>query len=230
MTNDTQNQEAPWAAGLRGLKANFVPALALQVGALALVLAYFWHAPTTAFLTRLADWRSEKGAIFAVCSTGFFGGVVPLLYLKSRAPTRARYSWTQGALITLFWAYKGFEIDLWYHGLAQVVGVGNSAGVIVLKMLLDQFVYCPLFAIPVTVLVYDLVEQRGDGAAVWKNFRRHGWYRRSVLPLLISNLGVGVPAVCIIYSLPTAMQLPLQNAVLCFFTLMVAHIAQRPAK
>jgi hypothetical protein len=50
------------------------------------------------------------------------------------------------------------------------------------------------------------------------------WYRRKVLPVLISNLGVWVPTVCIIYALPTALQLPLQNLVLCFFTLLLAHV------
>jgi hypothetical protein len=32
-----------------------------------------------------------------------------------------------------------------------------------------------------------------------------------------------VPAVAIIYLLPTPLQLPLQNIVLCFYTLVVAH-------
>jgi hypothetical protein len=43
--------------------------------------------------------------------------------------------------------------------------------------------------------------------------------------MLISNLGVWVPTVCIIYALPSALQLPLFNLVLCFFTLLLAHLA-----
>ena len=38
--------EAPWAAGLRGARANLVPGLILQAFALTLVLAYYYHAPT----------------------------------------------------------------------------------------------------------------------------------------------------------------------------------------
>jgi hypothetical protein len=44
--------------------------------------------------------------------------------------------------------------------------------------------------------------------------------------MLLSSLGVWLPAVAIIYTLPTPLQLPLQNVVLCFFTLLLAHLAR----
>jgi hypothetical protein len=50
-----------------------------------------------------------------------------------------------------------------------------------------------------------------------------------VLPILIANWGIWTPAVAIIYLLPTALQLPMQNIVLCFFTLLLATITRRPA-
>jgi hypothetical protein len=40
---------------------------------------------------------------------------------------------------------------------------------------------------------------------------------------LIANMAVWVPAVAVIYALPTPLQLPMQNMVLCFYTLIVAH-------
>ena len=43
-----------WKAGLRGARINLLPGLALQAGALALVLAYYWHPPTREVLGRLA--------------------------------------------------------------------------------------------------------------------------------------------------------------------------------
>lgn len=229
MANEASSKEAPWSAGLRGARANLGPGLALQMVALALVLAFFWHPTTHDLLTRLSVWRADLGVVFAVVSTGVFGGLLPFLFLKMMRATRSRYSWGQGAAITAFWAYKGLEIDLWYRVLARVVGEGNGVGVVASKMFLDQFIYCPLIAIPITVIAYDLVEQRGRARIVWADMLTRGWYGRRVLPLLISNLGVWVPAVCIIYALPTPLQLPMQNVVLCFFTLMVAHISQRRA-
>jgi hypothetical protein len=62
------------------------------------------------------------------------------------------------------------------------------------------------------------------------------WYRRRVLPVMVSNWGVWIPAVSIIYMLPPALQLPLQNLVLCLWALMLIFLtsprgetATRPA-
>lgn len=210
----------------RGMRATVVPGLVLQAAALALVLAYYHHSPTQAVLARLAAFRAETGVGFGVVSTGLVGGVIPLLYLWSRRSTRSRYTWAQGAGLMAFWSYKGAEIEFFYRFLAHVVGEGVGVATIAVKMSIDQFVYCPLFAVPVTVLVYGLIDSRYDWAPVAADWKAPRWYRRRVLPVLIPNLAVWIPTVCIIYALPTPLQLPLQNVVLCFFTLLLAHITQ----
>lgn len=216
--------EPPWRAGLRGARANAWPGFALQAIALILVVAYYRHAPTHYAVDAIAAWHNRAGVVFGIVSTGLFGGLIPFLYLRSRQATRYRFSWLGGLALTLFWAYKGLEVDLWYHFLARVVGESGSAGTVAIKMFLDQFVYCPLFAVPLAVLLYEWIEAQFDGRRVLADFRAGHWYRRRVLHVLISNLGVWVPAVCIVYALPTPLQLPLQNLVLCFFTLLLAHV------
>ncbi len=64
-------------------------------------------------------------------------------------------------------------------------------------------------------------------SAVSADLRSGRWYSRRVLTPLISNLAVWLPAVTIIYSLPPALQLPMQNLVLVFFTLILAHLMRR---
>lgn len=223
MTRIASNAGAPWRAGLAGARANLVPGLVLQAAALALVIAYYRHAGAHQLLQNLTAIRAEWGAAFAIFSTGLFGGVIPGLYLKARRATRQRYTWGQLAGFTGFWAYKGFEIDLMYRGLAWLVGEKSDVPTIAIKAMLDQFVYSPIIAVPVTALFYHWVDVHFNGGAVAADVRPVGWYRRRVVPILISNLGVWVPAVCIIYALPTPLQLPLQNLVLCFFTLLLAH-------
>jgi hypothetical protein len=227
MSSTSNALESPWRAGLHSARANLLPGLVLQAGALALVLAYYRHAPTRAMLEQLTTLRSEVGVIFPICSTGFFGGLLPFAVMKLQRSTRSRYTWRQGGVIAAFWAYKGFEVDLWYRALARVFGEQHDAATIVIKSLCDQFIYCPIVAVPFTALVYEWTETHFDRAALVADVRAGGWYRRRILPLLISNLGVWLPAVGIIYSLPTALQLPLQNLVLCFFTLLVAHQVSR---
>jgi hypothetical protein len=77
------------------------------------------------------------------------------------------------------------------------------------------------------VLVYKWCATDFSAWAVLADLRTSGWYYRSVLPTMITNIAVWVPAVAIIYALPTALQLPLQNLVLLFFTLLLAHLNRR---
>jgi hypothetical protein len=216
---------APWRSGLQGARAHFWPGVAMQVVCLGLVLAYYRCPPAREVLARVARLKVAMGFSFAVLSTGFFGGWLPFCYLSAGKDRggRARYRWPQGLALTAFWAYKGLEVDLLYRVLAHAVGSGHDVATIVPKAIFDQFFYCPVFAIPVTVLVYRWTESHFDGAATAADWRAPHWYRRRVLPVLISNLGVWLPAVAIIYALPTPLQLPLQNLVLCFFTLIIAH-------
>jgi len=50
MSDVSIEQEAPWAAGLRSARANLLPGFILQGLALALVVAFYRHAPTHALL------------------------------------------------------------------------------------------------------------------------------------------------------------------------------------
>ena len=226
MSTAAPSPEAPWRGGLRAARANLLPGLVLQAVALVLVLAYYWHAPTHGIVDRLSALRVDLGLVSSVVSTGFCGGVVPFLYLRYGPRGGIRLGWRQGAFLTAFWAYKGLEIGLFYRLLAWAVGEHPDVRTVILKAFLDQFVYCPVFAVPLTVLAYEWGEGGFSTARVAADMRVPGWYGRRVLPMLLSSLGVWLPAVAIIYTLPTPLQLPLQNVVLCFYTLLIAHLAR----
>lgn len=227
MTSAHAALEAPWKAGLRSARANLAPGLVLQAFALAVVLGYYFHAPTREAFDALSELRGRMGWSFGILTTALCGGLFPLLYLKSAPATRSLYTWKQGAVLTLFWAYKGFEIAAWYAFQAWALGTGNDVGTIALKSFIDQFIYCPVWAIPSTAMFYIWCATNLNRHAVLDDLRVPGWYARRVLPMLCANLGVWLPLVCIIYALPTPLQLPLQNIVLCFFTLMLAHMSSR---
>ncbi len=218
--------EAPWRSGVRGARAHFLPGIVLQLAALTLVLGYYNVQGIHATLYHLLQIREEYGFGLSIATTALFGGVLPYLFLlvgNRTLPAEARYSIGQGIGMTAFWAYKGFEVDLWYRIQAHAFGGGHSLGTVVIKVFMDQFVYCPFFAVPVTTAVYQLIASHGDWRAVRDDIKAPLWYWRKALPILVSNIGVWVPAVAVIYCLPTPLQLPLQNLVLCFYMLVVAH-------
>jgi hypothetical protein len=110
------------------------------------------------------------------------------------------------------------------------LGDAVDVGTITAKTLIDQFIYCPLWAVPSTAVFYFWYQHGCSLALLKADFREPRWYGRRVLPLLCANLGVWLPLVCIIYALPTPLQLPLQNIVLCFYTLLLAHMLNRSAR
>jgi hypothetical protein len=199
----------------------------LQVGALALVLAYYHHAPTREAVGRLAEWRSDVGLVYSVVSTAVFGGLLPLLFLRVIPASRGRYTRTQAVALVAFWGYKGIEIELWFRFMAFCFGDGVDARTILLKALVDQLVWSPAFAVIVTALAYEWIGAGFDARAVWRDVRAGAWYRRRVMAVLISSLGVWAPTCAIIFAMPTPLQLPLQNLVLCFYTLLVAQLTRR---
>jgi hypothetical protein len=211
---------------LRAARANLGPGLALQAFAGALVAAYFLDEKTRAALDALAGFRERVGLPFALVSTACFGGLLPALMLRLMpAPPQGRHDSRQVAALTLFWAYKGWEVSFFYGLLALFVGEGRDFGTIATKTFIDQCVYSPFFTVPCAWFFYFWVENRFALAPVLTEFRRPGWFGRLV-PLQVAGWGVWVPAVAIIFQLPTSLQLPLQNLVCCFYTLLVAFLTR----
>jgi hypothetical protein len=226
MPNASSLPVAPWRAGLAGARANLKPGLVLQAFALALVGGYYWVPGVAEALANLTALRDRLGLSYSILSTALFGGFIPWLVLKLSPATRDRYTGRQGLGLTGFWALKGIELHLLYAGLAVFIGTDNSVATIVKKTLFDQFVYCPLLAVPGMWIGYQWIEHQFNFGPVWARFRARGWYAREQVPILIANFGVWAPTCAILYSLPTPLQLPLQNIVLCFFTLMMAHLSK----
>jgi hypothetical protein len=215
---------SPWRAGIAAARANLMPGLVLVAFAVALLLAYFYHRPTHDAMEALGRWRQQIGWPFALVSTALFGGVIPGLVQMARP--RLRHTMTGAGLgfLALFWAYKGLEVELLYKLQAGWFGDNRELPTLIRKVAVDQGLYCPLWAVPSTVLAYALKDRGFSVARTLEPMGRLGWlgwYQREVFPVLISNAAVWVPAVCVIYCLPLALQLPVQNLVLCFWSLLL---------
>lgn len=215
--------EAPWRAGVRAARANAVPGAVLSVFAVALLLGYRYVPTIHAALDGVADFKERWGLGFAAISTALFGGLVPGLVQRLRPATRRAASWRAIGFISAVWAVKGVEIDLLYRLQALALGHGADPATVAAKVFFDMGVYCPTWAVPSTIAAYAVMEAGVSlkGLAPMKILGLWGWYKQIALPIIISNWGVWVPAVCVIYTLPLALQLPVQNLVLCFWSLML---------
>ncbi len=219
--------EAPWRAGLHSVRVLLVPGLILQAVAVLVVLAYYFVPATAGFFATLARWQTNGGFAFSAASTAISGGLIPFLFLRLHPDTRASHPAPHLVFFLLFWAWKGAEVDLWYRILAWIYGDGNHATTVASKMVTDQFGYNPLYATPVGNLIFAWKDAGFRWAPVAADLRAGRWYARRVLPVLLAIWFLWIPVTACIYSLPTPLQMPLFNVVLCFWSMLFAHMIGR---
>ena len=227
MSTSSATEEAPWQAGLHSARTLLRPGLVLQAAALGLVLAYYFQPSAQTGFAQLAAWSRNGGYGFSALTTALCGGVLPFLFLRLNPATRGGYPWPHLVFFTLFWAWKGAETDLIYHTLTAVYGGDAHAGTILRKVATDQFFLNPLYATPVGSIMFAWKDGGFRWAPVWADLRAGRWYARRCLPVQLSVWALWLPVVCCIYALPSPLQMPLFNVVLCFWSMLFAMITAR---
>lgn len=212
-------------ASARSIKANLVPGVVLQCFGLALLAAYFWAPAAAGVFDAIGAAKQRYGLAFSAVSTGLFGGLIPFLYLRWSGKI-GRDTWRRDLAFYLgFWAWKGMEVDLLYRFQAELFGAVATPGVIVRKVLVDQFVYCPLWSAPMTAVLFKWKDLGYSWPAVGRVWRSLASFEIPVVQ--ISIWIVWIPATAIIYALPLPLQIPLFNLALCFFVLIVNALGEK---
>jgi hypothetical protein len=214
-----------WPVILSGLKSNLVPGLILQGAALALVLSYYLVPAAGELLNRLGEIKTRFGFLYSALATALFGGIIPWLIMMSMKRIKPGRRLGDFVFLTLFWGYKGIEIDLLYRLMGHLFGTEPSFMVVLPKVLADQLVYGPFWAGPTMTIGYLFKDNRFSFKKVGEELKKEPLLRR-ILTVWLSSLIVWIPAVSIIYSLPQNLQIPLFNIILCFFALILALVAK----
>lgn len=210
----------------QSFRENFRPGLLLQSIALAIVLMYYFWPSFQFQLQMLGRLKADSGVLFPAISTSLFGGLFPFIVIWSGQKDTMKSPWRYLLFYVLFWFWKGIEVDFMYQGQAWLYGDSNHWLVVLKKVLTDQFVYCPLWAVPTMMLFYQWKDSNFRFSTMKQKFREDSFFRR-ILRVLLSNLVVWLPAVTIIYQLPLELQLPLFNIVLAFWTLILNSVSQK---
>ena len=212
-------------AGLASARENMLPGVVLWIVAAAIVAGFYFFPPITKALEKLGVLKSNGGFLYSAIATGFFGGVVPSLWRSVRNRHAGESLWKTGIFLTLFWAWKGIELDLVYRGQALLFGNGAAASVLIPKVLVDQFIYNPIWASWTQILAYWFIEHYFRPSSLLDKglWRTMGW---RIITVLISTWGVWIPLVTIIYAMPGNLQIPLFNFALCFWSLMLSSLTK----
>ncbi len=209
--------------GMAAARANLVPGLILNFVAVIIGCGYAWHEPTRAALTAVGDYKQEVGILFPIVSTAFFAGLLPVV--MQRLGAAHQDPWGHLRLLLPFWAYKGAEVNALYDLQAMMFGTGTDIGTLACKVAFDQFVYVPIWAVPSMVIAYQYMNTGFSWQALRADLNR-SWYVRRCSTVLVMNMLIWVPAVTMIYTLPTALQLPIQNIIACLFVLLISFMTK----
>jgi len=215
-------------AGFRAARANVVPGLLVQGVMLGVLLAYYGYPPATRWLNQLAEVKTRWGYGYSALSGMIAGGVLPEII---RVIVFQKGKWRRTNTGNLFfamafWAFMGTVVDGFYRLQAGWFGHATTFAVVVKKVLVDQFLYNPLFAGPVTAMLYDL-NHRGFRLRGASEFFTVRYYREVVVPTLFANWGVWIPVVCILYSLPTSLQIPLLGLALSLWVMLYSWMSEQ---
>ncbi|MEM6755714.1 MAG: hypothetical protein AAF586_00975 [Planctomycetota bacterium] len=214
--------------GWLALRANAWPALGLWVVAVAIVGGYYAVPSVGAAMDALGAVKDRHGYAFSAVSTALCGAVLPWLVTRFRLGGAGQGRVAFGVLLLVYWAIKGVEVDALYRFQGWLFGTGTDPGTIAAKVALDMLLYMPLWAAPMTLAVYQIERVDGDLRRWWRGLNGR-WVTHEALPIVVANWGVWVPAVIGVYLLPSALQLPMQNLVLCLWALMMIFMADEAA-
>ncbi len=203
-----------------GFRRNLIPGVILWALGLCLVCSYYCLEFTRPWFERVIAWKLDYGYLYSAASTAVFGGLIPFLYSWASGREKGGHPLFLAAVFIAYWGLRGMDVDAFYRLQAWLFGNGVDWKTIACKVVVDQFVYCLIWATPVTALFYGW-KDCGYSWARWRSESTLGDFIDKVTVLILSTWLVWTPATAIVYSLPSPLQIPLFNLTLCFFVLLV---------
>ncbi len=222
------NEKTPLLIGLRAARANLIPGLLIQAAMIAIALAYYFWPAAREWLDVLATAKARGGLAFTLVASILAGAVLPelLTVLIFQRGILRRENLHSVLFLAVFWGFNGWCVDVFYQSQAWVFGSHADFATVCKKVLVDQFVYTPLFATPLGMFCYEWRNQNFAPAGMSRTLT-WTFYKNKSFPALLASWGVWFPLVAVIYSLPSSLQFPIFSLALTFWVLMFSYINAR---
>jgi hypothetical protein len=169
--------------------------------------------------------RDNMGLWFPMFSTMIFGAVLPSLTQFLLVPSCRKTELLRMPLLMPFWAYRGIEVDLFYKLQAFLWGTDAGFATVAGKVCTDMFVYTPI--ITMEMLYLRWASRKIGELPMEEPIAPHGWYRKFIVPLLVADWALWIPAVTLVYMMPLPLQLPLANLILWLWSMMLFFMTRQ---
>lgn len=201
-------------------KANLLPGLLLQTLMVVFLALYVKHEGTREFLGNVADLKKEAGYAFAFTSYVISAALLPEI-LRVGFFQKGRVSWwnlRNFLTAAPFWGCIGMLVDFFYRCQAMWFGTGNDWATILKKMVVDQFIYSPFVGTPITI-AYFAWRDAGFRRAALKWILRPRFLMERTFMVQVAGWCIWIPGVCLVYFMPSEMQVPVAVLIQCFWVL-----------
>ncbi len=213
--------------GWQSAKANLIPGLVIISLAALLVAAYYTFPSVQQALEGLRSVRQSWGLAFTMLSSAVGAGLIPGIYLMAVGKARrGGRGWLDVLFTCLVWATTMILVDYFYAFQDWFWGSGVTLGILLAKMLLDQFVFTPLLSIPYMAFGFRLRDLNYSFQAL-RQAVRDDWILKVIIPMLVACWLTWIPGTLVVYSLPLSLQVPLMVLVQCFFALEMAYVSSK---
>ena len=212
----------------RAIRANLLPGLLLQAVMGGVLSLYLLHDGTRQFLVRVAEVKYETGYWFAFVSYLISAALLPeilrVVFFQGGKATRSNlWNFLTAAP---FWGLMGMLVDLFYRGQALWFGVGHDGLTILIKVLVDQFLFSPFLSSPLSVGYFSWRDLHFSVPAARSIFRP-GFYFDRIFPVQVAGWCIWIPGVCLVYFMPSELQIPVATLLQSFWVL-VFLLVNRP--
>jgi len=220
----------PIRIGWESAKANAAPTFILWSFALCLVPSYYFIPPVAEFMGTVRAWQESFGWKAVVVSRILFNGIVPGIFLLGVKSIRPRRPFATIFAQAVFGCVLGLLCDAFFRLQSSWFGSGAELSTLALKTLVDQFAWTVLVISPVNAVFFFWVARDFSFRRVRQEWPRHGVITELVLPNLIPNWFVGIPAIFATYAFPLDLQIHVNGLVSAFWMLLCLQIGARSAR
>ncbi len=213
--------------GWQGARENLVPGLVIIFFAALLVASYYTFASLRDALEGLQSLRNSWGLAFSMLTSAIGAGVLPGLYLMAvgKSPRDSR-GFLNILFTSLVWATNMIWVDNFYNFQDWFWGPSATFGIVISKMLLDQFVFTTFLSIHHVGIGFRLRDLNYDFKALWRALK-DDWIIKVTIPMLVNCWLTWIPGTLVVYSLPLPLQIPLMVLIQFFFALEMAFVSSK---
>ena len=215
----------PVRIGWASAKANVLPMVVLWSMAGALVLGYYTVSGVADVLEPLRRWQVERGWVASFLNMFVFCGVLPGAFLLFQKSLRVQHPFLTVAVQSVWSGVCGVVSGWMYDLNALWFGTGLDFPTLVAKTAVAQFLWTPLFFVPVAALVYFWIGRDFS----FRRCRREltaDFLVTNVASTLISNWAIWIPCTMLVVMLPTALQVQVSGIVNAFLFLVQLWIGR----